>query len=78
MVAPRRDDRRLEPQLRRVLADPRDTGRDAGGAMVHGDARAAVDRGQLLELDVEAIRAGECARGHERIASVELAPLDSG
>ena len=42
-----------------------------------GDAGAVLDRHQLLELDVEAIRDRKRVRGDERIAPVKLAPFDA-
>ena len=77
-VAARRDDGSLEPQLRRALADTGDPGCDSRGAVMHGHAGAVVDRGQLLELDVEPVGDRERARRDERVASVQLAPLDPG
>ena len=45
---------------------------------MHRDACAALDRRQLLELDVEPVRGREGARRDERIPAVELPPLDTG
>ena len=77
-VAARRDDGSLEPQLRRLRADPGDAGRDPRGAVVHRDAGAAVDRHELLELDIEAVGDRKGAGRHERVAAVQVAPVDAG
>ena len=76
-VAARRDDGSLESQLRRLRPDPGDASRNARGAVVHRDARAAVDRHELLELDIEAVGDRKCAGRHERVAPVQVAPVDA-
>ena len=45
---------------------------------MHRDARAAVDRHELLELDIEAVGDRKGARRDERVAAVQVAPVDAG
>ena len=44
---------------------------------MHGDAGPVVDRDELLELDVEPVGDRERTRGDERVAAVQLVPLDA-
>ena len=44
---------------------------------MHRDARAAVDRHELLELDIEAVGDRKGAGRDERVAAVQVAPVDA-
>ena len=66
-----------EPELRRSLTDARDDAGDSCGAVMHGDASSALDRDELLELDIEPVGDGKGAgrrRARRRGAARDARP----
>ena len=70
-VAARGDDRRGEPQLCVLAADADDPRGDAARSVVDGETRAVGDRLELVQLDLETVRAGKRVRSDERIAAAD-------
>ena len=60
-----------------LAVDANDARWNPGRAVVHRQPGAARDRLELLERDLEPVRAGKRVRGDERVAAVDVAPLDA-
>jgi hypothetical protein len=77
-VASRCNHRRSEAQLREALAKAHDPRRGMRRADVHLHARLVLDRGDLLERNVEPIRRRIPTRLDERFSPCDIAPIETG
>ena len=77
-VAPGGDDLRGETKLRVALADPCDAREHVCRTDVRLHARPVLNRLELLEHDVEAVRRRVRARLDERVTAPDRGALDSG
>ena len=77
-VAPCSNHRRSEAQLGEAFAEAHDPRRGMRRAEVHLHARVVLDRGDLLERNVEPIRRRIPARLDECFSPCDIAPIDSG